>query len=91
VRTIAQVLHRAADKRLSTDDTPMWRKYTCCAVEDEAGHWTPLATRVLDGLRAMGCGGGIDEFSEFAPGPERQAARYAWLKFAAMIAEEQGV
>jgi len=28
------------------------------------------------------------EFHEFEKGPERQAVRYAWLKFAAMIAEE---
>jgi len=36
------------------------------------------------------------EFAEFTPNfesvtPESQGARYAWLKFAAMIAEEQGV
>lgn len=31
------------------------------------------------------------EFHEFPKGPERQAVRYAWLKFAAMIAEEEGL
>jgi hypothetical protein len=31
------------------------------------------------------------EFFEFIKGPERQAARYCWLKFAAMIAEEEGL
>jgi hypothetical protein len=31
------------------------------------------------------------QFNEFVKGPERQAARYCWLKFAAMIAEEEGL
>ena len=31
------------------------------------------------------------EFDEFYSGEDRQYARYVWLKFAAHIAEEQGV
>lgn len=31
------------------------------------------------------------EFNEFPKGPDRQSARYCWLKFAAMIAEEEGL
>jgi hypothetical protein len=32
----------------------------------------------------------INAFTEFEPGEERQSVRYAWLMFAADIAEEEG-
>lgn len=61
---------------------------------------TPTGKRVFKGLRNLGLSTGSQRmFAEFEfnkygrsePTPESQAARYAWLKFAAMIAEEQGV
>jgi hypothetical protein len=80
-------------------------KYSCCAVS-EAVHdlynnfkigsrydYFETIERIYQGLRAMGCPTGSleafndrNEFNE-----ENQQARYAWLKFAAMMAEEQGV
>ena len=44
------------------------------------------------GLKQMGLN--VDsscEFNEFPEGPIRQAARYNWPKFVALLAEEQGV
>lgn len=52
-----------------------------------------LINRCSKGLAAMGCPvnsmEAFDDYGEF--NAENQQARYAWLKFAAMIAEEQGV
>jgi hypothetical protein len=96
VTTIAEVLHRAADDFL-------WdgREYasggvaaSCFAVEDAAnsvGAADELVDRCFDGLKAMGVDVSKFDFGDFRDSPERQGARYAWLKFAAMIAEEQGV
>lgn len=80
-------------------------KFSCCAMSEAV--WVlwnedkikskskrdELINRCFEGLEAMGCPtgstnafGDMGEFKE-----ENQQARYAWLKFAAMIAEEQGV
>lgn len=80
-------------------------KFSCCAVtesiwelwdKDEIvseGERDELINRCDHGLKAMGCPTySIDAFNdrgEFKV--ENQQARYAWLKFAAIIAEEQGV
>lgn len=80
-------------------------KYSCCAVieaamsllsEDKIDSLedrNELIKRVYEGLKEMGCpinsSDAFDEANVF--NPESQQARYAWLKFAAMIAEEQGV
>lgn len=80
-------------------------KFSCCAVteavwelynKDEImseGERDELIKRCSEGLKAMGCPtssinafGDEDKFNT-----ENQQARYAWLKFAAIIAEEQGV
>jgi hypothetical protein len=49
--------------------------------------------RIHKGLKAMGCPvDSVDAFKDdFQFNTENQQARYAWLKFAAIIAEEQGV
>lgn len=54
--------------------------------------------QIFDGLTEMGLNPySCTEFAEFAEGrgrsdlSPRQGARYLWLKFAALIAEEQGV
>ena len=62
-------------------------KIECCSERDD------LINRCLEGLKAMGCPtDSLDAFNDnrefFA---ENQQARYAWLKFAAIIAEEQAV
>ena len=80
-------------------------KYSCCAVSEAAmSLWNEdkidsvedrneLLRRVFKGLEAMGCpinsSDAFDDADVF--NPESQQARYAWLKFAAMIAEEQDV
>ena len=78
-------------------------KYSCCAVSEAAmSLWdedkidsvedrNELLRRIFKGLEAMGCpinsSDAFDDTGAFIP--ENQQSRYAWLKFAAMIAEEQ--
>jgi hypothetical protein len=91
--TIAELLHRAADRHLSSAgvggfDTEV---ESCSAVMVAAKKMNVDYHPVCHGLQEMGVNLSYMQFEEFPRGPERQAARYAWLKFAAMIAEEQGV
>lgn len=80
-------------------------KFSCCAMSEAVWYlWNKnyivscserddLINRCSDGLEAMGCPTGstnaFNDSGEF--NAENQQARYAWLKFAAMIAEEQRV
>ena len=80
-------------------------KYSCCAVSEAVwelwsndkivfeGKRAELINRCTEGLKAMGCPtrsmDAFDDRGQFVA--ENQQARYAWLKFAAMMAEEQGV
>jgi predicted hydrocarbon binding protein len=79
-------------------------KFSCCAVDEavsrlygyfdmEIYEREDLIKRIHEGLKNMGCPtGSVDAFDdngEFIE--ENQQARYAWLKFAATMAEEQGV
>jgi hypothetical protein len=80
-------------------------KFSCCAVSEvifdlyncgkiaTIDEREELINRTNEGLRAMGCPtdsiDAFDDRGEFIA--ENQQARYAWLKFAAIIAEEQGV
>lgn len=80
-------------------------KFSCCAVNEavwelwnkdeivSAGERDELIDRCSEGLKAMGCPvNSTDAFGDEGEfNAEDQQARYAWLKFAAMIAEEQGV
>jgi hypothetical protein len=52
-----------------------------------------MYVQILAGLKEMGCPtDSCDAFDDsFGFNKENQQARYAWLKFAAMMAEEQGV
>ena len=59
-----------------------------------------LRRRVKDGLKAMGCAiGSSDLFKKYGDNPDEydyinpevQGMRYMWLKWAALMAEEQGV
>lgn len=81
------------------------QKFSCCAVSeavynlhkhfkiDSGYNCLEVLDRIYEGLRAMGCPTNsfeaFNDRNEFSP--ENQQARYAWLKFAAMMAEEQGV
>lgn len=80
-------------------------KYSCCAVSEAVyelwendkivsqGKRDELINRCTRGLQAMGCPtGSMDAFNDYGEFvEENQQARYAWLKFAAIMAEEQGV
>jgi hypothetical protein len=80
-------------------------KFSCCAMSEaiwelwnkdqsiSEGERDELINRCSDGLKAMGCPvNSTDAFGdEGVFNAENQQARYAWLKFAAIIAEEQGV
>lgn len=80
-------------------------KFSCCAVSEAVwelynkvqimseGERDELINRCSEGLKAMGCPtdsmGAFNDRGKFVE--ENQQARYVWLKFAAIIAEEQGV
>ena len=78
-------------------------KFSCCAVEEAVIDLSlktfnyeevdELVSRIRYGLKEMGCP--VDSVTAFNDDgkfkAENQQARYAWLKFAAIIAEEQGV
>ena len=77
-------------------------KFSCCAVEEAVIELNrtfgyeevdELTSRIRYGLKEMGCPvDSLDAFNDDdAFNAENQQARYAWLKFAAIIAEEQGV
>lgn len=80
-------------------------KFSCCAVSEAAwqlwnedkiaseGERDELINRCSKGLEAMGCPvNSMDAFDDHGKfDAQNQQARYAWLKFAAIIAEEQGV
>jgi hypothetical protein len=78
-------------------------KFSCCAISDAVDRIHSFDTtwdetqainkRILIGLSEMGCPVdsllAFDDHRKFVE--KNQQARYAWLKFAATIAEEQGV
>jgi hypothetical protein len=95
---ISEILHLAADEYLWTGYSKDPRNlsiYSCFAIDlaiDDLDLSASRTGKLFKGLGEMGLDiGSITAFEEFRYGPQRQAARYAWLKFAAMIAEEQGV
>jgi hypothetical protein len=94
--TIAEVLHRAADEFLWDGESQRtWDSdylYSCDAIFAGLNLPANIRTRIKLGLIEMGLDAeDFYHFDDFRAGPQRQGARYAWLKFAAMIAEEQGV
>ena len=94
--SIAEILHYAADYELWRGDyCESGESFSCGAIYDAClFNQVPyqVSDNIFDGLSAMGLNPtSVTAFFEFEKGVERQAARYTWLKFAAMIAEEQGV
>lgn len=98
--TVADVLHYAADHILAVTKYEYHyamgkHKYSCCAVTDACMQLNVSWTTVMEGLKEMGCpttsttafnDKGYDNFSV-----KNQQTRYMWLKWAALMAEEQGV
>lgn len=77
-------------------------KFSCCAMHEAVvslnrtftcNEIEAVISRISKGLEEMGCPiDSVDAFDDAGNfGAENQQARYAWLKFAATIAEEQGV
>jgi hypothetical protein len=77
-------------------------KFSCCAMHEAVISLNRTFTtseievvidRISEGLKAMGCPvDSVDAFDDSGDfSAENQQARYTWLKFAAIIAEEQGV
>lgn len=105
--TIAEVLHLAADKYLAANTQQYHKnkdRFSCTAVfEASRALRAENLDDIYDGLEAMGCPTSsryafqklgyedIREFGNMRVFPETQGARFMWLKFAALIAEEQGV
>lgn len=102
--TIADILHIAADEYLAPDHASIGypnAQYSCNVIdwavyelsdEDELGDTRIQAhlRRIKRGLERMGLNVySITAFSHIDDLDERQQARYGWLKFAALIAEEQ--
>lgn len=98
---ISEVLHKAADEHLASNYdnfNSSWKteRFSCCAVGAAAGFDSEVESRILKGLEEMGCPTssttafshlGYDDILD----SETQGVRYMWLKFAALMAEEQGV
>lgn len=77
-------------------------KFSCCAMHEAvislnrtftSSEVEVVIDRISEGLKAMGCPvDSVDAFDDsFGFNAENQQTRYAWLKFAATMAEEQGV
>lgn len=83
------------------------QKFSCCAIEEAIYRITGctadgivLRRRIEAGLQQMGCDTGSSIlFKQYGDSPfdfsyinpEVQGMRYMWLKWAALMAEEQGV
>ena len=97
---ISEILHEAADIYLcdgidGSDEDKINVEYSCDAVQNAVianGGDFYKVRQIKNGLEEMGVNlNSFSEFKEFEIYEQRQAACYSWLKFAAMIAEEQGV
>lgn len=92
--TIAEILHLAADRHLWNDWPQVGTaEYSCYAIGRACYSLRAsirLELSIYKGLKRMGLKTtSLTQFDSIKH--NRQGARYAWLKFAAMIAEEQGV
>ena len=100
--TVADALHLAADKYLAanlhqfvTDINKSM--FSCNAVADACDELDVNLGGVFVGLKNMGCDITSDSlFKQFQGGSftvieKVQGMRYMWLKWAALVAEEQGV
>lgn len=96
-KQIAKLLRKAANQHLWDGD---WSKpsfgneqFSCCAVEI-ASIGLPYQTffDALGHLRRLGVRTESEgEFSEIAGYEARQGARFLWLHFAALVAEDGGI
>lgn len=93
---ISEILWRAANEHLwdGYGDDLDAIIYSCDAVDKAATGRVVGSYRcgACAFLRELGCtSDAMYLFNEFKSGPKRQGARYAWLMFASMYAEELGL
>jgi hypothetical protein len=102
--TISAALHLAADQYLWDGVNSFYRRsdtegFSCWAIDNAIDSYRlpwrdfgDFSERINEGLTTLGLDtGSMKQFNEFSTDEERQGARYLWLKFAALLAEEQGV
>jgi hypothetical protein len=101
-RKISDILWDAANTQLCPQQSHShWETYSCLVIQETigfgvghimSGRQQALDVRIHAGMIELGLDtGSTFAFSEFAPGPERQGARYAWLMFCHDLALEQGL
>lgn len=101
---ISTILHRAADHHLKGKNGDFKRsRYSCCAIIDAVDYYCDyhdhygMRIRIYEGLKEMGCDVNSShlfmKYGDNTPGVNEtvQGMRYMWLKWAALMAEEQGV
>lgn len=104
---ISTILHRAADHHLKCTPGDYTRsRYSCCAIIDAIDYYgkgmdgyylSSMRIRIYEGLKEMGCDVNSShlfmKYGDNTPGVNEtvQGMRYMWLKWAALMAEEQGV
>lgn len=91
---ISDALHLAADKYLARDWSSVssirrLRWWSCWAVEEACNVLGVNCIDVKRGLENMGLN--TQSNTAFLSVKDPQGARYMWLKFAALMAEEQGL
>jgi hypothetical protein len=94
---LSEVLWIAANEQLWDGDLRYdnLSEYSCGAVSALISSpmifsWTFTST--IKFLRELGVQSSCTkQFNEFDPGPERQGARYLWLDFARLVAEDEGL
>lgn len=98
---ISDVLWNAANKKLYHPkfDDSRTTNFSCDAVYEALSaknlsdnDYYDLADNTMSFLEQLGLStNSCQAFDEFKGGAQRQEARYAWLMFAAMVAEEEGL
>jgi hypothetical protein len=105
--TIADALHLAADKYLASDykDYKSFKgvnRYSCCAVADATDELNLNYGTAITFLNSLGCHTrAVHLFNKqehwstkagmYFVTPKSQGYRYLWLKFAAAMAESEGI
>lgn len=90
---ISEILWKAANESLWDGSGHHYNRetYSCAAVAEAEGVSVWWESKTVAFLKEFGVTPeSRTEFDEFKYGGDQQGARYAWLMFAAMIAEEEG-
>lgn len=105
--TIADVLHLAADKYLASDladygSVVSKHRYSCCAISEATYELKVEAGKTFEFVSSLGCNTGSTNlfnkqeqyyrnFESYRATEKSQGYRYLWLKFAAAMAESEGI